>query len=107
MVITWKEDLRPPVEVRCKMTITINLDPEEERRLAERAARHGEDVGSFIHRLIAREIQTPATTLDEALAPVRRQFEGSGMTDEELAALVEEVREEVWQENHGRPSKAS
>jgi hypothetical protein len=89
------------------MTITINLDPEEERRLAERAARHGEDVETFIHHLIAREIQTPATTLDEALAPVRQQFEESGMTDEALGALVEEVREEIWQEKHGRPSKAS
>jgi hypothetical protein len=89
------------------MTITIDLNPEEERRLSERAARHGEDVGSFIHRLIAREIQTPATTLDQVLAPVRQQFEESGMTDEELATLVEEVREEIWREKHGRSSKGS
>jgi hypothetical protein len=79
------------------MTITIDLKPEEERWLSERAARNGEDVVSLIHGLIAREIQGPATTLDEVLAPVRRQFEESGMTDEELARLVEEAREEIWE----------
>jgi len=89
------------------MTITIDLSPEEERRLFERAARNGEDVGSFLRGLIAREIQTPAMSLDEALAPVRRQFEESGMTEEGLAALVEEAREEIWHESHGRPSKES
>ena len=29
------------------------------------------------------------------------------MTDDDLAALVEEVREDIWREKHGRPSKAS
>jgi hypothetical protein len=93
------------LQTRAEMTITIDLKPDEERWLFERAARNGEDVGSYIQRLIAREIQAPATTLDEVLAPVRRQFEESGMTDEELATLVEEVREDIWQEEHGRPSK--
>jgi hypothetical protein len=89
------------------MSITINLNPEEERQLSERAARNGEDVANFVRGLIAREIQTPETSLDEVLAPVRRQFEESGMTDAELATLVEEVREDIWQEERGRPSKRS
>ena len=29
------------------------------------------------------------------------------MTDDDLAALVEGVREDIWREEHGRPSKAS
>ena len=86
------------------MSITIDLNPEEERQLSERAARNGEDVGNFIRGLIAREIQSPATSLDEVLAPVRRQFEESGMTDAELATLVEEVREDIWQEER-RPAE--
>ena len=55
--------------------------------------------------LIDRDIQ--AESLDAILAPVRRNFEQSGMTDEDLAALVEEVREDIWREKHGRPSKTS
>ena len=37
-------------------------------------------------------------TFDELLASIRRGFQESGMTEEELDALFEEAREEVWQE---------
>ena len=86
------------------MTITITLRPEQEKRLAERAARAGQDVDAYVHQLIDRDLD--AEHLDLILAPVRRQFEESGMTDDDLAALVEEVREDIWREEHGRPSKA-
>jgi hypothetical protein len=46
-----------------------------------------------------------AENLDAILAPVRRNFEESGITDEDLAALVEEVREDIWREQRGQPSK--
>ena len=88
------------------MTITIRLSDEEQRRLAERAARNGRDVADYVHLLIERDIQEPAA-VDQALAPFRRQVEESGMTDDELGDFFEEVREEVWQEKHGRPSKTS
>jgi predicted DNA-binding protein len=90
---------------RREMTITINLSPEQERRLAERAARAGQEVTAYVHQLIDHDIQ--AESLDAILAPVRRGFEQSGMTDDDLAALVEEVREVIWREEHDRPSKAS
>jgi hypothetical protein len=85
------------------MTITIDLRPEQERRLAERAARAGQDIAAYVHHLIVRDID--AESLDTILAPVRRDFEDSGMTDDDLAALVEEVREDIWREKHSRPSK--
>jgi hypothetical protein len=87
------------------MTITISLSPEQERRLAERAAQAGQEVAAYVHHLIDRDIEPES--LDAILAPVRRDFEQRGMTDEDLAALVEEVREDIWQERHGRPSKTS
>ncbi|MEK6410881.1 MAG: hypothetical protein AABN34_28485 [Acidobacteriota bacterium] len=37
-------------------------------------------------------------SLDEILGPVREQFAASGMTEEDLDALIEEVREEIWME---------
>jgi hypothetical protein len=87
------------------MTITISLSPQQERRLAERAAQAGQEIAAYVHQLIDRDIQ--AENLDAILAPVRRNFEQSGMTDEDLTALVEEVREDIWREKHGRPSKTS
>ena len=105
---------------RQAMPITINLSPEEERKLAERAAQSGQDPTSYVHRLItdALEVEAPAEngtgdsqetrpTLAEILAPVHEDFRKSGMTEDDLDALVEEVREEIWQEKHGSKSKAS
>ena len=86
------------------MTITIHLRPEQERRLAERAARAGQDIDVYVRHLIDRDID--AESLDTILAPVRRDFEESGMTDDDLAAVVEEVREDIWREQHGVSSKA-
>jgi hypothetical protein len=37
----------------------------------------------------------PGTTLDEVLAPLREEFERSGMTEEELKDFFTEVRDEV------------
>jgi hypothetical protein len=88
------------------MTITIRLSDDEQRRLAERAARNGRDVADYVRLLIERDIQEPPA-VDQALAPFRRQVEESGMTDDELGDFFEDVREEVWQEKHGRPSKTS
>jgi hypothetical protein len=88
------------------MTITIRLTDEEERQLAERAARNGRDLPEYVRLLIERDIQKPLA-VDEALTPFRRQVEESGMSDDELGDFFEEVREEVWQEKHGRPSKTS
>ena len=82
------------------MTIMIQLSPDEEERLAARAARSGEDVADYVHRLIARDLGGA----DEALAPFRRQVEASGVSDEELESFFDEVRDEVWREKQGRPS---
>jgi predicted transcriptional regulator len=88
------------------MTITIRLSDEEQRRLAERAARSGRDLADYVHLLIKRDIQQMAG-VEQALAPFRRQVEESGLTDDELGDFFEDVRAEVWQDKHGRPSQPS
>jgi hypothetical protein len=93
------------------MTVTIDLTPDEERRLQERAAQHGQDLPAYLHQLIRENLDAapPASsrTLAEVLAPVREDFRKSGMTEEELDDLVEEIREDIWREKHGRPSRSS
>lgn len=85
------------------MNLTINLSPDEEKKLVERAARNGQDLTAYVHRLIERDIQI----VDEALAPFRRQVQESGISEDGLDVFFEEVREEVWQEKHVGPSKVS
>jgi hypothetical protein len=82
------------------MTITLDLPPETEQKLRERAAAVGKDVGVVATELLQRAVAGP--TLEEILAPFRRQFADSGMADDELAAVVEQAREEVWQEKRAK-----
>jgi hypothetical protein len=79
------------------MTITIRLTPEEEKTLQERASLSGQGVADYVHRVIARHIHSPSNLAD-ILAPIRRQFAESGMSEDELDAIVEEAREEIWHE---------
>ena len=92
------------------MTLTLTLSPETERKLAACAARVGKTAAELAQQLIEEALGSsgvPETaqvglTLDEILAPVRQEFERSGMTDDDLAALCEELRQKVWQEKQTR-----
>ncbi len=98
------------------MTITLSLPPETEKKLVERAARSGKDVNAFILEAIeeklldlraggetsaaASDTSTPRAggTLDEVLARVLQQVEAGGRTEEELTALLTNVRDQVRRE---------
>ena len=83
------------------MTLTISLAPEMERKLQARASANGQEVAEFVVQTLEDKLRGQPTT-DELLAPFRMQVEKSGLTDEELEAFFEEVREEVWQDTHGQ-----
>lgn len=102
------------------MNITINLPPASEERLRQCAAQTGQTVEGFVQRVLERVVHranggrlistgsAPQSTLpsDEALGPFRRQVAESGISDDELLALFEEMREEAYQQKHGHSSKA-
>lgn len=83
--------------------ITLNLPPEIERHLMARAEKKGSDVSTEACDLIQRGLKAEPT-LDEILEPFRLQVSQSGMTEEELDGLFEEVRNEVHQaKQKGQP----
>lgn len=77
------------------MTITLTMTPETQRKLVERATRVGRDVESLACELIERSLNSEPT-LDDILAPFRRQVADSGMSESELTTLFEEARDEVY-----------
>jgi len=77
------------------MTVTLELEPEVESRLAEKAKSKGFDVNGYIKKLIEKDVNREQT-IDEILAPFRKSVEESGMTDEELDNLFTEARKEVY-----------
>ena len=83
------------------MTVTINLPPELEQVLRQQAARKNQDVTTFVLQAVQEKIAR-GQTLDEICAPFAAAVAASGVSDEELDRLIEEAREEVWQEKQGK-----
>jgi hypothetical protein len=50
--------------------------------------------------VIKRAIFKPS--LDEILAPVRKQFAASRMNEEEFDQLIDEERQAIWEEKYGK-----
>ena len=85
-------------------TYTIELSdiPEDTLRLLDARVQHqGGNRAKYLRDLLDKDLHSP--TLNEILAPFRAQVTASGVGDEELDALFEETREEVWQERQGKP----
>jgi hypothetical protein len=85
--------------------LQIPLPPDTEETLRERAKANGEDVASYAARLIREALSTPS--VEELLAPFRKQVDESGITDEELNQLGEELRREARQEKQARKAKTA
>jgi hypothetical protein len=86
------------------MTINIELKPDEERELRERARTSGRDISEYVQQVLTEHIrsgrgpETASKTFDEILAPIREGWRQSGMTEDEITALFEETRDEVRKE---------
>lgn len=80
------------------MSTTISIPTELEQKIAQRAALRGLPLEEYVREVLRRDAEAPS--LDEILAPVREQFAASGMTKEQLDALVEKERQAIWDEKH-------
>jgi hypothetical protein len=84
------------------MTLQIDLRPELEAKLRERAAAVGKDVHSFARDAVEKELLRPQT-FAEILAPVHKAVRESGMSEEEVNALLQKALADTRRE---RKSKA-
>ena len=69
------------------MTMTISLPPDEEKKLAERAAARGNDMVAYVHQLIRKDISLPS--FSELFAPVHRAVRESGVTQSEIDSVIQ------------------
>ncbi len=84
------------------MEITISVPKEVESILAQKAAAQGKDIKAFVENMVTTQAKRPS--LGEILAPVRQDFAASGMSEDELDALIESERQAMWEEKHGQRS---
>jgi hypothetical protein len=83
------------------MTLTINLKPEVEAVLQKRAMAIGcDDLADYLEKFLEKDIHREAS-LNKILAPVRKNFADSGMTEDDLDALIESERQDMWEEKNG------
>lgn len=79
------------------MTVVLELKPETEEALQKKAKAKGFEVNVYLENLIEKDIHE-GKTIDEILAPVRQEFDESGMSEDELDEFLNGVREKVWQD---------
>ena len=90
------------------MSVTVNLSPEIEQRLRERAAQKGQSFEMLIQDIVEHAASFPngskngTLPSDVALTPFRREVKESGISDEELLGFFEELRDENYREKHGQ-----
>ncbi len=91
------------------MTITIDLPSEVETKIKAQASNDGVKVEDYVKTLIKEASdrreqieKNSEKSFDEILAPVRKGFWESGMSEDEILEFFEEVREEVWQEKQNQ-----
>lgn len=79
------------------MTVVIKLKPETEEALQKKAKANGFEVNVYLEKLIEKDIEQKKS-IDEMFAPVHKEFEESGMSEDELNVFLNDLREKVWQE---------
>ena len=79
------------------MTVTLELKPEIEKALRDKARSVGFGVNVYLEKLVEQNL-SPRESLDSILAPFRREVAESGMSDDEFDEFVQEIRDEVYQE---------
>ena len=82
------------------MELTITLPNEFGSQVQAAAAHNGRAVEDYVIDAVKTVMLKPS--LDELLAPVRAQFAASGMTEEEFDQFIEEERQAIWEEKHGK-----
>ena len=82
------------------MTLTVDLEPDEEARLREQAAAAQTDVLAFVRQAILEKIGQPSLT--DALKPIREAIRDTDLTPDEIDTLVDRGVDELRRERRPR-----
>jgi hypothetical protein len=83
------------------MMLSVQVPKPVEERLAVKARAAGVDVPTYAARLLERDAVRP--TLLELSGEVSENFKQTGMTDDELADILEKEKHEAREAKRGKP----
>ena len=86
------------------MTLTIELKPEVEKLLKQKASAKGCAVDDYVEDLIEKDVNKQKT-LDEIFAPFRQEIQAQGVSEDELDEIFLQARKEVYAEKKTRQNK--
>jgi len=72
------------------MTITINLPVAMERKLQAQAAATGKDVETIVREAVEVQLAVSTSSFQDILAPLHEEVASSGISEEDLAMLVDQ-----------------
>lgn len=86
------------------MVLSIPISEQTCERLRSRASAAGQDVESYVARLVSHFADSP-TPLEELSGPIQDAFAESGMTDDELGDLLDQAKHDMRAERRARQGK--
>jgi hypothetical protein len=78
------------------LSVLVMLPPDLARTIDTLAERRGQDRAQFIVSFLQERLDGSGTSFDELIAPIAESFRHSGMTEEDLDALIEQERQAIW-----------
>jgi hypothetical protein len=82
------------------LSVLVPLPSALARAIDTLAEQRGQDRAQFIVSFLQEQLDGPARSFEELIAPIADDFRRSGMTEEDLDALVEQERQTMWNESH-------
>jgi predicted transcriptional regulator len=82
------------------LSVIVPLTSDLARTIDALAERRGLDRAQFIVSVLRERLDRSAASFEEITAPLAEDFRRSGMTEEDLDALVEQERQAMWDESH-------
>ena len=76
----------------------LGLGPNEIKALRTKAKARGKSAPEYVRGLIEQDLLSDQS-IDDILRPIREGFRRSGVTPDELNALVTKARKEIYQRN--------
>ena len=87
------------------MTITVNLPPATIEQLEAEAAATGKDVESLVREAVQTKLARRKQTVAEVLKPIHDAVDESGMSEEEVQALVDKELKAVRKDRRSSQGK--
>jgi hypothetical protein len=82
------------------LSVIVPLPSDLARTIDTLAKQRGQDRVQFIVNFLQEQLSRCAPSSEEMFAPIAEDFRRSGMTEEDLDALVEQERQAIWDEKH-------